>query len=212
MVRHMGSVEEAAATKQLSETVRRTDRIDKAETGGIAVMAADPASPARSEPASGAASSSTPRPRTTRRSCSATTPPGRSASPPRGNRLAPRALVQRRQHPRPGDARPRPRQLGTDRIPGRGAAVRHRPLAHHDPRARRRRSVEQTRDLLAATANPEHPEEVEVSRPSDALAAEAAAKSAFNGLFLELGAVALLVGGVGLCPGGDWPPPLSHSS
>jgi putative ABC transport system permease protein len=51
---------------------------------------------------------------------------------------------------------------------------------------------------LAATSNPEHPEEVEVSRPSDALAARAAAKSAFTGLFLGLGAVALLVGGVGI--------------
>jgi putative ABC transport system permease protein len=58
--------------------------------------------------------------------------------------------------------------------------------------------VEQTRDLLATTSNPEHPEEVEVSRPSDALAARAAAKSAFTALFLGLGAVALLVGGVGI--------------
>jgi putative ABC transport system permease protein len=54
------------------------------------------------------------------------------------------------------------------------------------------------RDLLAPTANPERPEEVEVSRPSDALAAKAAAKTAFTSLFLGLGAVALLVGGVGI--------------
>jgi putative ABC transport system permease protein len=54
------------------------------------------------------------------------------------------------------------------------------------------------RDLLAATANPEHPEEVEVSRPSDALEARADAKTAFTSLFLGLGAVALLVGGVGI--------------
>lgn len=37
-----------------------------------------------------------------------------------------------------------------------------------------------------------------MSRPSDALVAEADAKSALNGLFLGLGAVALLVGGVGI--------------
>ncbi len=54
------------------------------------------------------------------------------------------------------------------------------------------------RDLLGPTANPERPEEVEVSRPSDALAAKAAAKTAFTSLFLGLGAVALLVGGVGI--------------
>jgi putative ABC transport system permease protein len=52
--------------------------------------------------------------------------------------------------------------------------------------------------VLAATANPEHPNEVQVSRPSDALAAQAAAKSALNSLLLGLGAVALLVGGVGI--------------
>jgi putative ABC transport system permease protein len=58
--------------------------------------------------------------------------------------------------------------------------------------------VSRARELLAGTANPEHPEEVQVSRPSDALEAEAAAKSAFTGLFLGLAAVALLVGGVGI--------------
>jgi putative ABC transport system permease protein len=55
-----------------------------------------------------------------------------------------------------------------------------------------------TRPLLAGTADPETPEEVQVSRPSDALAARAAAKTAFTSLFLGLGAVALLVGGVGI--------------
>ena len=54
------------------------------------------------------------------------------------------------------------------------------------------------RDLLGRTANPQRPEEVDVSRPSDALEARAAAKTAFTSLFLGLGAVALLVGGVGI--------------
>jgi putative ABC transport system permease protein len=53
-------------------------------------------------------------------------------------------------------------------------------------------------DLLAATANPENPNEVDVSQPSSALVAQADAKSALNGLFLGLGAVALLVGAVGV--------------
>ncbi len=54
------------------------------------------------------------------------------------------------------------------------------------------------RALLGRSANPEHPEEVDVSRPSDAIEARAAAKTAFTSLFLGLGAVALLVGGVGI--------------
>jgi putative ABC transport system permease protein len=52
--------------------------------------------------------------------------------------------------------------------------------------------------LLAATANPENPGEVNVSQPSSALVAQADAKNALNGLFLGLGAVALLVGAVGV--------------
>jgi putative ABC transport system permease protein len=53
-------------------------------------------------------------------------------------------------------------------------------------------------NLLAAQANPENPAEVNVSQPSAALTAQAAAKGAFNALFLGLGAVALLVGAVGV--------------
>ncbi|HEX6681472.1 MAG TPA: ABC transporter permease [Candidatus Limnocylindrales bacterium] len=52
--------------------------------------------------------------------------------------------------------------------------------------------------VLAATANPQAPAEVTVSRPSDALAAKNATDRAFTGLLLGLGAVALLVGGVGV--------------
>jgi putative ABC transport system permease protein len=58
--------------------------------------------------------------------------------------------------------------------------------------------VDTVQSLLAQTANPESPNEVAVSQPSDALTARAAAKSALNGLFLGLGAVALLVGAVGV--------------
>ncbi len=59
-------------------------------------------------------------------------------------------------------------------------------------------SVEAVRDLLARTANPARPNEVDVSRPSDALAAQAAVDQTFTGLLLGLGAVALLVGGIGV--------------
>ncbi|MFD2764325.1 ABC transporter permease [Micromonospora eburnea] len=59
-------------------------------------------------------------------------------------------------------------------------------------------AVEAVRAVLGATANPEAPNEVKVSRPSDALAAKQATDAAFTGLLLGLGAVALLVGGVGV--------------
>ncbi|MGL5859317.1 MAG: ABC transporter permease [Angustibacter sp.] len=58
--------------------------------------------------------------------------------------------------------------------------------------------VQAVRDVAAATANPAEPDQVDVSRPSDAIEARAAASSAFTGLFLGLGAVALVVGGVGI--------------
>jgi putative ABC transport system permease protein len=58
--------------------------------------------------------------------------------------------------------------------------------------------VAEVRSVLAATANPQAPNEVKVSQPSDALTARAAAESALNSLFLGLGAVSLLVGAVGV--------------
>jgi putative ABC transport system permease protein len=58
--------------------------------------------------------------------------------------------------------------------------------------------VTQVSNLLAATADPQNPDGVQVSRPSDALEARAAAKGQFTTLLLGLGAVALLVGAIGI--------------
>ncbi|HEX6467960.1 MAG TPA: ABC transporter permease [Streptosporangiaceae bacterium] len=59
-------------------------------------------------------------------------------------------------------------------------------------------SVDAVQGVLPRTINPQNPNEVDVSRPSDALEARAAAAGAFTNLLLGLGAVALLVGGVGV--------------
>jgi putative ABC transport system permease protein len=59
-------------------------------------------------------------------------------------------------------------------------------------------NVTQVSNLVAATANPQSPDGVQVSRPSDALEARAAAKGQFTTLLLGLGAVALLVGAIGI--------------
>jgi putative ABC transport system permease protein len=53
-------------------------------------------------------------------------------------------------------------------------------------------------NLLAAQANPENPGQVTVSQPSDALTARADTQGALDTLFLGLGAVALLVGAIGV--------------
>jgi putative ABC transport system permease protein len=58
--------------------------------------------------------------------------------------------------------------------------------------------VDAVQAILANAANPENPSQVNVSQPSAALVAQADAQGAFNDLFLGLGAVALLVGGVGV--------------
>jgi putative ABC transport system permease protein len=59
-------------------------------------------------------------------------------------------------------------------------------------------TLDDVESVLPATANPQHVEEVEVSRPSDALEARAAVNDSFTALLVGLGAVALLVGGVGI--------------
>jgi putative ABC transport system permease protein len=58
--------------------------------------------------------------------------------------------------------------------------------------------VDNVRDVLARSVDPESPDEVDVSRPSDALEARAETDVALRNLLLALGAVALVVGGVGI--------------
>ncbi|GAB2611555.1 ABC transporter permease [Paractinoplanes abujensis] len=58
--------------------------------------------------------------------------------------------------------------------------------------------LEEVRGVLAETIYPERPGRVNVTRPSDALAAKRATESSFSVLFLALAAVALVVGGIGV--------------
>ncbi|MFL0575904.1 ABC transporter permease [Brevibacterium luteolum] len=59
-------------------------------------------------------------------------------------------------------------------------------------------SVSQVRDLIPSTLNAQRPNEVSVSRPSDTLAAQNAIDTAFTGLLVGVGSIALLVGGIGV--------------
>lgn len=84
---------------------------------------------------------------------------------------------------------------------GFSAAVRYLGFDGHPTTIYLRSATDQVpavEALLARMAYPEHPEEVTLSRPSDALIARAEAEGTFNALFLGLAAVALLVGGIGV--------------
>jgi putative ABC transport system permease protein len=59
-------------------------------------------------------------------------------------------------------------------------------------------SVNAVESVLAATADPAAPQDAGVANPADALTARADATAAFQSLFLSLGAIALLVGGIGI--------------
>jgi putative ABC transport system permease protein len=59
-------------------------------------------------------------------------------------------------------------------------------------------SVAAVESVLAATADPAAPQDVQVTNPADALTARADASAAFQTLFLGLGAVAVGVGGIGI--------------
>lgn len=199
MIARIPPVQAVASTAPVSATVRRTDRIPPGETGGIAVLAADPHLPD---------------------AVGATLRAGRFLDPATGRYptvvlgdLAARRLgidhpgvqvwlagrwftvIGILDHAALAEELDRAAlvgypyaidHLGIDGAPGR-LYVRAEPT-----------TIEDVRSVLAATANPQHPEEVAVDRPSDAIAARAAALGTFTSLFLGLAAVALIVGGIGV--------------
>jgi len=195
----IAGVQQVSSVRSLGVSVRRTDRIDPDETGGIGVAAADPTLLA------------TLGGRMTRgRFLTAAT--GRTPSVVLGAVAAQRLGIDRvgvqvyiagRWYTVVGIMASLPLAGDLDRsvLMGYDAAAAYLREERSATTVYVRAApavVGRVRERLAATANPENPEEVTVSRPSDALAARAAAESAFTGLFLGLGAVALLVGGIGI--------------
>jgi putative ABC transport system permease protein len=200
MIGRAQGVEATASTKTMSDvTVRRNDLIDPAETGGITVAAADPSLPG---------------------TLGATLAHGRFLDAATGrypvvvlgadaaqrlgiDRAGVRVWLGDRWFTVIGilDAVTLDESLDNAALIGFDVAKRLFDADRSASTIYVRASpddISDVRDLLGRTANPEHPEEVQVSRPSDALEARAAAKTAFTSLFLGLGAVALLVGGVGI--------------
>ncbi|TDD68299.1 ABC transporter permease [Actinomadura darangshiensis] len=199
MVGRIGPVTAVGATGSVTATVRRTDRIPDEVTQGIAVQAATP--DLLGTLGVGTASGSR---------LNAGT--GRYPGVVLGSEAARRLGLDRaggqvwiggRWFVVVGVLRPAGLAPEIDRsaLVGWDAARRYLGFDGHPTTIYERStdaSVGDVRDVLARTVSPEHPEEVEVSRPSDALEAKAAAAGAFTGLLLGLGAVALLVGGVGV--------------
>ena len=198
-LRRVGGVERVDSVRSLDATVRRSDRIDPEETGGIAVEAADPG---LLQTLGGAML----------RGRFLNSANGRTRSVVLGWEAAEQLGVD---HPgelvyiagrwwtvlgimAPLELAPdldRTALMGYDAAERELGAERSASVVYLRADSS---AVERIHDLLPSAANPEHPEEVEVSRPSDALAARAQADKALTGLFLGLGAVALLVGGIGI--------------
>jgi putative ABC transport system permease protein len=200
MIRRADGVEATAATKVIADaTVRRNHLIDPAQTGGISVLAADPALPA-------ALGATLARGRFLEAATARypTVVLGAEAAERLGiDRTAVRVWLGERWFTVIGILDPVTLDPSLDSAALIGFTAAKRLFdadrsastiyVRADPD-----EITRVRDLLGRTANPEHPEEAQVSRPSDALEARAAAKTAFTSLFLGLGAVALLVGGVGI--------------
>ena len=201
MIRRIGPVGGAAATEALGATVRRTDLIPKVETGGLSVIAADLElkDTLHAELADG-------------RWLDAAT--ARYPTVVLGAIAAQRLGITDLDEPMKVwiggrwfavigilDALPLTPEIDRSVLVGREAAATYLEATgdastvylRADPA-----SIDDVRKVIPSTANPEHPDEVQVSRPSDALEAQAAADSAFTGLLLGLGAVALVVGGLGI--------------
>ncbi|MEU4567419.1 ABC transporter permease [Micromonospora sp. NPDC023956] len=202
MISRIGPVQQVAAVAQLADTpVYRSDRIPAAQTGGLGVQAVtlDVLDTVGGTVAHGTwLNDATARYPVTVLGAVAAQRLGLGAAGPDIQ-----VYVDGRWFTVIGILRPVPLapEIDSAALVGWPAATTYLGLDGHPTRIYTRSAeqhVEAVREVLAATANPEQANEIQVSRPSDALAARQATDEAFTGLLLGLGAVALLVGGVGV--------------
>lgn len=201
MIGHMPGVEHVSATALLTPSVYRTDRVPAFETGGIGVRAADVSLLGALD---GTVLHGT--------YLNAATSQYRAAVLGFGaarylgiDRLdeSPRIWIGGRWFVVVGILNPMPLAPEIDQsvMVGWHEATSEMGFNGYPTRIYVRAATDQVvavDTLLAATANPQSPEQIAVSRPSDALAARVAVVSSSTTLVLGLGAVALLVGGVGI--------------
>jgi putative ABC transport system permease protein len=201
MIRRLAPVQDAAAVADVSATVRRTDKIPAYETNGIGVESAEPSLLATlgAELRTGVFLN-----RATAR-YPAVVLGAKTAELLGIDSLdgSPRVLIGNEWFTVVGILRPVPLVPSIDRtaiigipaaktafgIDGSASTLYVRTDPDH---------VDDVRAVLPATANPENANEVDVTRPSDVLAARAATNDALTALLLGLGGVALLVGGIGI--------------
>jgi len=202
MMRRVAGVQNVAPTAELAnENVYRSDRIPSFETGGLAVRVGDPSllGTLGGRLLAGvflnAATSHYP-----------ATVLGYQAAKSLGlTTITPGTLIWLGGHwfAVVGILQPLPLapEIDLSALVGSGIAERLLGYDGHASRIYIRAQTDQVvgvADLLAPTANPEAPDEVSVSRPSDALAARVAVAGSSTTLFIGLGAVALLVGAIGI--------------
>ncbi|MCY1144670.1 ABC transporter permease [Actinoplanes sp. Pm04-4] len=194
MIRRIGPVQSATATGKVASTaVYRTDRIPSGETGGLAVLAAQP--DLLATVGASFAHGSWVKP------TYPTVVLGATAARRLGD--VPAVSIDGRWWTVTGVLKPVPLapELDTAVLVGWEAAGSYLSFDGHPTTVYTRSAdahVSAVRSVLAPTANPSSPDEVKVSKPSDALAARQATDETFTALLLGLGAVALLVGGIGV--------------
>ncbi|MFC0850107.1 ABC transporter permease [Streptomyces noboritoensis] len=199
MVGRIDGVQEVGATGDLKQSVRRTEKIPKDETGGIAVKAATERllEVLRGKVAAGTWLNAA---------------NGRYPSVVLGHVAAERlgvtgpgqqVWIGDRYFTVVGVLGPMPLAPEIERsaLVGWAAAQRLLGFDGHPTAVYERStdaSVRQVQKLLAPTVDPRNPQNVDVSDPSAALQAKAATEGALSTLLLGLGGIALLVGGVGV--------------
>ncbi|WP_327219851.1 ABC transporter permease [Streptomyces cyaneofuscatus] len=199
MVGRIKGVQEVGATADLDATVRRNEKIDEDDTGGIAVKAttADLLRVLRGEVTQGSW-------------LNAAT--GRYPSVVLGHVSAERLGITKpgqqvwigdRYFTVTGILAPLPLAPEIERsaLVGWEGAKRLLNFAGHPTSIYERSddaAVQDVRKVMAATVDPQNPQNVKVTDPSSALRAKAATEGAFSSLLLGLGGIALLVGGVGV--------------
>jgi len=207
MIRRIAGVEQAAPTAVLANArVYRSDRIPVFDTGGLAARAADPALLAvlggtlRQGTFLNAAEARYP---VTVLGYQAAQSLGIADLGTEAGTGPPRVLIGARWFTVAGILNPLPLAPEIDRSALVGFPVAAADLGYdgHPSRIYVKTDVDATTQvaaLLGPTASPQTPGGAAVSQPSAALTARLAVASASTTLFLGLGAVALLVGGIGI--------------